>query len=69
VLQQSLIFLAVNILAFLNAFAALPLADFIREGLAHGLAIGLGSVVNFIGHKTLTFSLGGTHNVAATGAR
>jgi len=32
-----------------------PLPLQMREGLAHGVAIGLGAVVNFIGHKLLTF--------------
>lgn len=32
-----------------------PLPLQMREGLAHGVAIGLGAVFNFIGHKLLTF--------------
>jgi putative flippase GtrA len=68
VLQQSLIFLGVNLVGavmvlglthlFLLALADVALPLTAREGLAHGLAIGIGAVVNFFGHKTLTFSLG-----------
>lgn len=66
VVEQSLVFLAVNlfgagvVLGFTWLFLSLvsdtgwPL--FVREGLAHGLAIGIGAVANFFGHKTLTFA-------------
>ncbi|KKB07104.1 hypothetical protein VE25_19570 [Devosia geojensis] len=67
IVEQSLIFLAVNLVgalvvlglthALIEAQAGLAWPAFVREGLAHGLAIGVGSVVNFIGHKTLTFRL------------
>lgn len=67
IVEQSLIFLAVNLVgagvvlaltyALIEAQAGFSYPDFVREGLAHGLAIGIGSVVNFIGHKTLTFRL------------
>jgi putative flippase GtrA len=65
-LQQTLMFLVVNLIGavvvlgltlvfvFLQAGASYP--DFVRDGLAHGLAIGIGAVVNFFGHKLLTFS-------------
>lgn len=66
VVEQSLVFLAVNlfgagvVLGFTWLFLSLvsdtgwPL--FVRQGLAHGLAIGIGAVANFFGHKTLTFA-------------
>lgn len=67
IVEQSLIFLAVNLVgalvvlglthALIEAQAGLAWPAFVREGLAHGFAIGIGSVVNFIGHKTLTFRL------------
>jgi len=67
ILEQSLIFLAVNLAgavvvlglthALIEAQAGLAWPAFVREGLAHGFAIGVGSVVNFVGHKTLTFRL------------
>ncbi|GLQ54795.1 GtrA family protein [Devosia nitrariae] len=67
VFEQSLIFLAVNLVgagvvlaltyALIEAQAGFSYPAFIREGLAHGFAIGIGSVVNFVGHKTLTFRL------------
>jgi putative flippase GtrA len=72
--QQTLIFIAVNllgavvVLAVTLALLALqqpfgyPL--WIKEGLSHGLAIGVGAVINFIGHKTLTFSLGSSRRTA-----
>jgi putative flippase GtrA len=66
-LQQTLIFLAVNLVGaavvlgftfvLVAAQADLAYADFIKIGLAHGLAIAIGAVVNFVGHKTLTFSM------------
>jgi putative flippase GtrA len=64
-LQQTSIFLAVNlagaviVLGVATALlAALPatLPMTAREGLAHGLAIGVGAVFNFFGHKLLTFA-------------
>lgn len=67
ILQQTLIFVAVNLVGavvvlglailFLNLQAGLDWPLFIREGLAHGFAIAIGAVINFIGHKTLTFRL------------
>lgn len=69
VLQQTLIFLAVNAVGamvvlgltylFLELQAGFGFPLFVKEGLAHGFAIGIGAVVNFIGHKSLTFSLKG----------
>ena len=66
-LQQSLIFIGVNavgaavVLGLTFGFVALqygaPYPEFARDGLAHGVAIGIGAVVNFFGHKTLTFSM------------
>ncbi len=64
-MQQTAIFLAVNlagaviVLGVATGLLALlpghlPLAA--REGLAHGLAIGVGAVFNFFGHKLLTFA-------------
>ncbi|MEO5806174.1 GtrA family protein [Devosia sp.] len=67
VMQQSLIFLAVNAVGalvvlgltylFLAGQSGFAYPEFAKEGLAHGFAIGLGAVVNFFGHKSLTFSL------------
>lgn len=67
IVEQSLIFLAVNLVgagvvlaltyALIEAQAGFYYPPFIKEGIAHGLAIGIGSVVNFVGHKTLTFRL------------
>jgi len=67
IVEQSLIFLAVNLVGavvvlglthtLIEAQAGLAWPAFVREGLAHGFAIGVGSVVNFVGHKTLTFRL------------
>jgi putative flippase GtrA len=66
VVGQSVVFLAVNlvgagvVLGFTWLFLSLlsetgwPLV--VREGLAHGAAIGIGAVANFFGHKTLTFA-------------
>lgn len=65
--QQGLIFLAVNIVGavvvlgftslLLSAQGGFGYPLFVKEGLAHGIAIGIGAVVNFFGHKTLTFGL------------
>jgi energy-coupling factor transport system substrate-specific component len=67
VLVQSVIFLAVNLVgavvvvamtyAFLELQSVFAYPLFVKEGLAHGLAIGVGAAVNFLGHKTLTFRL------------
>lgn len=64
--EQSFLFLTVNLFGavvvlaltwlFLWALAPSGWPLFITQGLAHGLAIGLGAVVNFFGHKTLTFA-------------
>ncbi|ARQ01258.1 GtrA family protein [Pseudorhodoplanes sinuspersici] len=69
--QQIIVFLLVNLvgavvvlaltLALLNLQGGMPLPDTIKEGLAHGVAIGIGAVVNFFGHKLLTFSVARTH--------
>jgi len=65
IIEQTLTFLGVNlvgavvVLLVANALLALlaPTGwpEFVCEGLAHGFAIGVGSVVNFFGHKLLTF--------------
>jgi putative flippase GtrA len=64
-LQQAVTFLLVNIvgaaivtvaslaLLWLSSPIALPLT--LREGVAHGLAIVLGAVSNFFGHRLLTY--------------
>lgn len=67
ILQQTLVFLGVNLVGalvvlgltylFLQVQQDFTYPQFVREGLAHGLAIGIGAIVNFFGHKTLTFSL------------
>jgi energy-coupling factor transport system substrate-specific component len=67
VMQQSLIFVAVNLFGavvvllltawFLALQAELAAPLMVKEGLAHGFAIAIGAVCNFIGHKTLTFGL------------
>lgn len=66
-LEQTITFIGVNLVGavlvlglttlFLQLLAPAPWPSFVREGLAHGAAIGLGAVVNFIGHKQLTFRL------------
>lgn len=68
---QTVIFLAVNlvgavvVMAIAAGLLALmqPMAwpDSVKEGLAHGFAIGVGAVVNFLGHKLLTFRSTSTH--------
>ncbi|QKP78770.1 GtrA family protein [Methyloligella sp. GL2] len=65
VTHQLAIFVAVNLAGagvvlvvsylLLQAQSAFPYPLFIKEGLAHGFAIGVGAVANFFGHKTLTF--------------
>jgi energy-coupling factor transport system substrate-specific component len=67
VMAQTLIFVAVNAVGavvvlglthlLIEAQAGYGWPDFVKEGLAHGIAIGVGAVVNFTGHKTLTFRL------------
>ncbi len=64
--QQTVIFLAVNLAgavivlgvatALLAALSGIAMPMVAREGLAHGLAIGVGAVFNFFGHKLLTFA-------------
>jgi energy-coupling factor transport system substrate-specific component len=68
--QQVMLFLAVNALGAVVVLAAtlglkaliglvVPgLTPFIVETLAHGLAIGIGAVSNYLGHRALTFGLG-----------
>lgn len=68
-LEQTLTFLAVNavgavvVMALANGLLTLSAStawpDFIREGLSHGFAIGVGAVVNFFGHKLITFRTAG----------
>jgi putative flippase GtrA len=65
VLHQLVIFIAVNLAGagvvvvvsylLLQLLAGLACPLFVKQGLAHGLAIGVGAVANFFGHKTLTF--------------
>jgi len=69
VARQAIMFLAVNLfgavvvlgltLSFLSLLSGFGWPIFVRQGLAHGLAIGLGAVVNYFGHKTLTFARAG----------
>lgn len=66
--QQVMLFLGVNALGALLVLAATlglktliglvapGLTPFIIETLAHGLAIGIGAVSNYLGHRALTFS-------------
>jgi energy-coupling factor transport system substrate-specific component len=63
--RQIAVFLAVNAVGALvvlgittAVLAILPTElapHFVREGFAHGFAIGVGAVSNFFGHKLLTF--------------
>jgi energy-coupling factor transport system substrate-specific component len=74
--HQVLVFLGVNaagavvVLAATYALLALlpagGLPEYMREGLAHGVAIALGAVSNFLGHKLLTFRAA-THGEAGLG--
>lgn len=76
--EQSLIFLGINLLGALvvlgltrlflplMAQTGWPLA--VREAVAHGAAIGVGAIVNFFGHKTLTFARAGRQPRTETGA-
>ncbi|GLQ10957.1 hypothetical protein GCM10007913_28890 [Devosia yakushimensis] len=66
-MEQTMTFIGVNLIGavvvlglttlFLHLLAAAPWPNMVREGLAHGAAIGIGAVINFIGHKQLTFRL------------
>ena len=63
--EQSTMFLAVNLAGAVVVMAiaatllaimhSIALPQPVKEGLAHGFAIGVGAVVNFLGHKLLTF--------------
>lgn len=65
IVQQSLVFLGVNLVGaivvlliangLLTLFAPYGWPLPVREGLAHGFAIAIGAVVNFFGHKLITF--------------
>jgi len=65
--QQTVTFLGVNLVGagivmvaangLLWLFAQAGWPEAVREALAHGLAIGIGSVGNFFGHKLLTFRI------------
>lgn len=65
--EQTMTFIGVNLVGavvvlglttlFLQMLAPAPWPSVAREGLAHGIAIGIGAVINFIGHKQLTFRL------------
>lgn len=72
-LQQTALFLGVNAVGaiivlgltswLMTLQTELPYPLFVKEGVAHGVAIGIGAVANFLGHKLLTFRLvksGGT---------
>ena len=71
VVEQGLIFLVVNLIGavvvlgltwlFLALLSGLDWPLVVRQGLAHGLAIGLGAVVNYFGHKTITFAKAGPY--------
>lgn len=62
---QSATFLLVNLVGavivlsvattLLSLLEAIAWPQYVREGLAHGFAICVGAVVNFFGHKLLTF--------------
>jgi energy-coupling factor transport system substrate-specific component len=64
-LEQTITFLAVNLAGavvvmavaglLLHLLVPLALPALVAEGGAHGFAIGVGAVVNFFGHKLLTF--------------
>ena len=66
-MEQTMTFIGVNLIGavvvlglttlFLHLLGGTPWPNMVREGLAHGTAIGIGAVVNFIGHKQLTFRL------------
>lgn len=66
-MEQTMTFIGVNLIGavvvlglttlFLHLLATAPWPNMVREGLAHGAAIGIGAVINFIGHKQLTFRL------------
>lgn len=70
--QQIVDFVAVNALSavlvlgltwlFLSMMPSEAAPVELREGLAHGLAIGCGAVSNFFGHKLLTFRTGTPRN-------
>lgn len=65
VARQVAVFLAVNLAGalivlgttagLLAVLPTMPGPDFVREGLAHGVAIAAGAIANFFGHKFLTF--------------
>lgn len=67
ILQQTTMFLGVNLVgagvvmvaanALLWGFSHTLWPEAVREALAHGLAIGIGSVGNYFGHKLLTFRI------------
>jgi energy-coupling factor transport system substrate-specific component len=63
--QQGFWFIIVNLassaavfglsLGFFRLVRDVPAALALREGFAHGLAIGMGAVINFVAHKAITF--------------
>ncbi|WIY53945.1 GtrA family protein [Devosia sp. YIM 151766] len=69
-IEQVLVFLGVNlagaavVLGLSRLFLDMPfgigLPPLLRESVAHGFAIGIGAVVNFLGHKLLTFRPAGS---------
>lgn len=71
--QQIAAFIAVNlagavvVLGLTYGFVALQpdgrYPEMIREGIAHGFAIGIGAIVNFLGHKFLTFRQAGARRL------
>jgi energy-coupling factor transport system substrate-specific component len=64
-LQQTIMFLTVNLIGavvvlgvtiwLMRLQTSLPYPQFVKEGAAHGMAIAIGAVVNFVGHKAITF--------------
>lgn len=69
-IEQVVVFLGVNlvgaivVLGLSRLFVDMPIGDslppLVRESVAHGVAIGIGAVVNFLGHKLLTFRPAGS---------
>jgi energy-coupling factor transport system substrate-specific component len=67
IVQQSLFFLLVNFVGaivvlgltftFIGLQSSFAYSLSVKEAVAHGIAIGFGAAVNFLGHKTLTFRL------------
>ncbi|WP_240231040.1 GtrA family protein [Devosia lacusdianchii] len=70
VVEQTATFIGVNIVGavvvlalttlLLQVVASSHWPIVVQEGFAHGIAIGIGAVINFFGHKQLTFRLAPT---------